>query len=184
MEHRPSLETNRSKVSLEIPCILWNPKVHYLIHKSPPSVPILVRSTHTMSHLCHSISLRSILILSSHLHLGISNGGGAKNSTVYYTVVSDIYFLKLFLLIAAVFMFLCCLASLKSYSLPINPLIFQVEYTFSLFLSSTLAILPGCFIVCLQVFEISPSEFTILSTGKSLRQTLPGSFMRGKTAVA
>ena len=174
MDNRPSLETNRSKISLEIPRILWNPKVYYLIHKSPPSVPILVRSTHTMSPICHSISLRTILILSSHLHLGIPNGGGTKNSTVYYTVVSGM----------AVFMFLCCLASPKSYSFPINPLIFQVQYTSSLFLSSTLAILPGCFIVCLQVFEISPSEFTILSTGKSLRQTLPGSFMRGKTAVA
>ena len=78
--HITYLHTPWSRVLLEkltgsaaiqvIPRNLLNPEVHHRIHKCPPSVPIMSQ-LHPVS--APPIPRRSILILSSHLHLGLPN---------------------------------------------------------------------------------------------------------------
>jgi hypothetical protein len=54
----------------KLPAILRNLKVHHHVHKSPPLVPIL--SPFGPIHTIPPISLRSILILSTHLRFLVS----------------------------------------------------------------------------------------------------------------
>jgi hypothetical protein len=91
MEHSPSWEADSSSASQEIPHVLWNPKVHYRIHNSPPPVPIL--SHINPVHAPHLTSWRSILILSSHLRLGLPSGllpSGLPTKTLYAPLPSPI----------------------------------------------------------------------------------------------
>jgi len=68
----PSWEATRFSASKEISRILWNPKVHYRMHRARHLSLSWARSMGSMPP--HSTSWRSILILYSLLHLGLPSG--------------------------------------------------------------------------------------------------------------
>jgi hypothetical protein len=71
MEQSP-LEANSHSASQEIPHLSCSPIVSYRVHTCPPLVPIL--SQMHLVHIFPPYFLKSILLLTSHLRLGLPSG--------------------------------------------------------------------------------------------------------------
>jgi hypothetical protein len=72
VEISPSWEAARCAVSKELPNILWNPNVHYRSSRKPSTGPY--HKPDQSSPYQSILSLRSILIFSTHLLLGLPSG--------------------------------------------------------------------------------------------------------------
>lgn len=68
--HNSSGEADSSSAREEITPHFWNLKVHYCVHKVLPSVSVTM---HIKSAPSHSVGLRYILILYSHISLRLPN---------------------------------------------------------------------------------------------------------------
>jgi hypothetical protein len=65
MEQSTSCEANRFSASQEIPRILWNFKVYYRMHRSPPTVPIQSQLEPVHNPTSHFLKIHLTIIVSS-----------------------------------------------------------------------------------------------------------------------
>jgi hypothetical protein len=96
VELSPSWKAASCASAQELPSILWNPKVHYRVHKS------LFWATSIQSIPPHPISLTSILILFTHLCHDLPNGlfpSGFPTKIIYAFLLSPFVLLLILLII-------------------------------------------------------------------------------------
>ena len=84
MEQSPSWVTNWFPASQEIPCILWNPKVYYRIHRLPPPVPTLSQLDTVRVPTSNFLKIHLNIIY--HLWMGLPSGlfpSGSPTKTLF-----------------------------------------------------------------------------------------------------
>ena len=85
------LRSYRFSASQEFPCILWNPKVHYRIHESPPSVSTLNQISPVYASTSHLLRVHFNII--PFLCLGLPSSlfpSGLPTKTLYALLRSSI----------------------------------------------------------------------------------------------